>query len=62
MNNIQQIYDALHAQQQELVKLATSHPQRSVPQFQIELLSTQIAQLSNAVALILKNLGAKTHE
>jgi hypothetical protein len=61
MNNIQLIYNTLRTQQQELIKLSTSHPQRSVPQFQIELLSAQIAQLSNAVILTLKELGAQMH-
>ena len=62
MTNVQEIYDALHARQKELIDSISSHPQRSVPAFQIEALSVQVANLNGAVALILKALGAKTHE
>ena len=62
MTNVQQIYDALHARQKELVDVCNNHPQRSVPQFQIEALSQQVSNLNGAVSLILKALGAKTYE
>jgi hypothetical protein len=62
MTKVQEIYDALHARQKELIASVSSHPQRSVPSFQIEVLSVQVANLNCAVALILKALGAKTHE
>jgi hypothetical protein len=62
MKNYQEIYDALHARQKELIEACSNHPQRSVPAFQIEALSQQVTNLNGAVALILKNLGAKTHE
>lgn len=62
MNNPQIIYDALHQRQEELIKLCSSSPQRNLPEFQIAALADQIAHLSGAVALILKNLGAKIHE
>lgn len=62
MTNVQEIYDALYARQKELIASVNSHPQRSVPQFQIEVLSQQIAHLNGAVSLLLKALGAKTYE
>ena len=62
MTNYQQIYDSLHARQKELIEECNTHPQRSTPAFQIEVLSVQVANLNGVVALMLKNLGAKTHE
>lgn len=62
MKDYQEIYDALHARQKELVEVCSKHPQRSVVQFQIEALSQQVANLNGAVSLLLKALGAKTHE
>jgi hypothetical protein len=62
MTTVQEIYDALHARQKELIASVNSHPQRSVPAFQIEVLSQQIANLNGAVSLLLKALGAKTYE
>jgi hypothetical protein len=60
--NIQQIYDTLNTQQRELHNAVNSHSNRSDPAFQIEALAQQIAYLGGAIALILKALGAKTHE
>lgn len=62
MITVQEIYDALHARQKELVEACSVHPQRSVPAFQIEALSQQVANLNGAVSLLLKALGAKTYE
>ena len=62
MTSYQEIYDALHARQKELVDVCNKHPQRSVPTFQIEALAQQVANLNGAVSLVLKALGAKTHE
>ena len=60
--NIQQIYDTLHTQQIELHNKVNSYHSRNDPAFQIEALAQQIAYLGGAIALILKALGAKTHE
>jgi len=60
--NIQQIYDTLNTQQRELHNAVNSHSNRSDQAFQIEALAQQIAYLGGAIALILKALGAKTHE
>lgn len=60
--NIQQIYDTLYAKQQELVSICDSHYQRGMPTFQTEALAIQVANLNGAVGLLLKALGAKTHE
>jgi hypothetical protein len=62
MTNYQQIYDSLHARQKELIEECNANPQRGTPAFQIEALSVQVANLNGVVALMLKNLGAKTHE
>lgn len=62
MTNYQKIYDSLHARQKELVDVCSNHPQRSTTAFQIEALSQQVANLNGAVSLLLKALGAKTHE
>ena len=60
--NIQQIYDALDTQQRELHNTVKTHSNRNDPSFQIDALAQQIAYLGGAIALILKALGAKTHE
>jgi hypothetical protein len=60
--NIQQIYDALHTSQKNLLETVNSYHSRNDPAFQIDALATQIANLNGAVALLLKALGAKTHE
>jgi hypothetical protein len=60
--NIQQIYDTLNTQQKELHNAVNSHSNRNNSAFQIEALAQQIAYLGGAIALILKALGAKTHE
>ena len=60
--NIQQIYDTLHTQQIELHNTVRSYDYRNDPSFQIDALAQQVAYLGGAIALILKALGAKTHE
>lgn len=60
--NIQQIYDTLHTQQIELHNTVRSYHSRNDPSFQIDALAQQVAYLGGAIALILKALGAKTHE
>ena len=62
MNNIQQIYDTLHKQQKDLLDMVNSYHSRNEPSFQIDALATQVSYMGNAIALILKALGAKTHE
>ena len=62
MNNIQQIYDTLYEKQKNLLETVNSYHNRNDPSFQIDALATQVANLSNAFALTLKALGAKTHE
>ncbi len=62
--NIQQIYDTLYEKQENLIETVNSYPShtRNDPSFQIDALATQIANLNGAVGLLLKALGAKTHE
>lgn len=62
MTNIQQIYDALYSKQEKLVNLASTHPLRNTPDFEIEILSSQATLMLGAIALILESLGAKPHD
>ena len=62
MTNYQQIYDALHQAQDELITACNAHPQRGSPALKTEAMAQQIVYLTGAVSLMLKALGAKDNE